>query len=63
LATSDAGRTLRPREEGAFFRHLLRHADGGRGQPFVGGAADGWFTEGFDTLDLKEAEALLDALA
>jgi predicted ATPase len=23
----------------------------------------GWFTEGFDTLDLKEAEALLDALA
>jgi predicted ATPase len=24
---------------------------------------DGWFTEGFDTLDLKEAEALLDELA
>ena len=23
----------------------------------------GWFTEGFDTLDLKEAGALLDALA
>ncbi len=23
----------------------------------------GWFTEGFDTLDLKEAEALLKALA
>ena len=23
----------------------------------------GWFTEGFDTLDLKEAEALLDDLA
>ena len=23
----------------------------------------GWFTEGFDTLDLKEAKALLDALA
>jgi predicted ATPase len=23
----------------------------------------GWFTEGFDTRDLKEAEALLDALA
>ena len=22
----------------------------------------GWFTEGFDTLDLKEAEALLDEL-
>jgi predicted ATPase len=22
-----------------------------------------WFTEGFDTLDLKEAEALLDELA
>jgi predicted ATPase len=22
----------------------------------------GWFTEGFDTLDLKEANALLDAL-
>jgi hypothetical protein len=23
----------------------------------------GWFTEGFDTLDLKEAKALLDVLA
>ena len=23
----------------------------------------GWFTEGFDTLDLKEAKLLLDALA
>jgi predicted ATPase len=23
----------------------------------------GWFTEGFDTLDLKEAKALLDAPA
>jgi len=23
----------------------------------------GWFTEGFDTLDLKEARALLDALS
>ena len=23
----------------------------------------GWFTEGFDTLDLMEAKALLDALA
>ena len=23
----------------------------------------GWFTEGFDTLDLKQAEALLDELA
>jgi predicted ATPase len=26
-------------------------------------AVYGWFTEGFDTLDLKEAKALLDALA
>ena len=23
----------------------------------------GWFTEGFDTVDLQEAKALLDALA
>jgi predicted ATPase len=23
----------------------------------------GWFTEGFDTLDLKQAKVLLDALA
>jgi hypothetical protein len=23
----------------------------------------GWFTEGFDTADLKEAKALLDALS
>jgi hypothetical protein len=26
-------------------------------------AVYGWFTEGFDTLDLKAAEALLDDLA
>jgi len=26
-------------------------------------AVYGWFTEGFDTLDLKEAKALLDGLA
>jgi hypothetical protein len=26
-------------------------------------AVYGWFTEGFDTLDLKEAEALLEQLA
>jgi hypothetical protein len=26
-------------------------------------AANGWFTEGFDTLDLKEAKALLAELA
>ena len=24
---------------------------------------DGWFTEGFDTADLKEAKALLEGLA
>jgi predicted ATPase len=24
---------------------------------------DGWFTEGFDTADLEEAKALLEALA
>ena len=24
---------------------------------------DGWFTEGFDTLDLREAKALLEELA
>jgi predicted ATPase len=27
------------------------------------GLVYGWFTEGFDTLDLKEAKALLDELA
>ena len=27
------------------------------------GSGLGWFTEGFDTLDLKEAKALLDELA
>jgi hypothetical protein len=26
------------------------------------GSGYGWFTEGFDTLDLKEAKALLDEL-
>jgi predicted ATPase len=26
-------------------------------------SVDGWFTEGFDTRDLKEAKALLGALA
>ena len=28
----------------------------------VGAPVYGWFTEGFDTLDLKEAKALLDEL-
>jgi hypothetical protein len=28
-----------------------------------GPSADRWFTEGFDTLDLKEAKALLEELA
>jgi predicted ATPase len=27
------------------------------------GPVYGWFTEGFDTVDLKHAKALLDALA
>jgi hypothetical protein len=27
------------------------------------GSVYGWFTEGFDTADLKEAKALLEALA
>ena len=26
------------------------------------GEIDGWFTEGFDTADLKDAKALLDEL-
>ena len=34
--------------------------------PMIGGKSHshiyGWFTEGFDTLDLKEARALLDEL-
>ena len=40
-----------------------------RDQGRIAGARDllapvyGWFTEGFDTLDLKEAKALLDELA
>jgi len=29
----------------------------------VAGAARRWFTEGFDTADLKDAKALLDTLA
>jgi predicted ATPase len=45
---------------------LLRTWDGVRGE---GAAREllvpvyGWFTEGFDTLDLKEAKALLEELA
>jgi predicted ATPase len=35
-------------------RHEARH---------VLASVYGWFTEGFDTLDLKEAKALLDELA
>ncbi len=33
-----------------------------RSQGKVQLSADGWFTEGFDTRDLKEAKALLDEL-
>jgi hypothetical protein len=33
------------------------------GEPRSSAPVYGWFTEGFDTRDLKEAKALLDELA
>ena len=50
-------------------RHELRRFDGKHCQGKVEQAREllapvyGWFTEGFDTRDLKEAKALLDELA
>ena len=35
---------------------------GTSGPPTLGRPIYGWFTEGFDTLDLQEAKALLQAL-
>jgi hypothetical protein len=35
----------------------------GRCRDAAGAPVYGWFTEGFDTLDLKEAKALLEELA
>ena len=34
-----------------------------QGKPQLLAPVYGWFTEGFDTLDLKEAKALLEKLA
>jgi hypothetical protein len=39
----------------------VRHADLLRAADLLA-PVYGWFTEGFDTLDLKEAKALLDEL-
>jgi class 3 adenylate cyclase len=48
----------------------LNRKNEGSGKPALAGLTVidivpvyGWFTEGFDTLDLKEAKVLLDALA
>jgi len=40
-----------------------RQAGGRNGRNTKRAPVYGWFTEGFDTFDLKEAKALLDALA
>ena len=48
------------------FESLARlHAEQGRRHEARAMLADiyGWFTEGFDTSDLKDAKALLDELA
>jgi predicted ATPase len=47
------------------YRHLSRERDQGKTVEARGLLASvyGWFTEGFDTRDLKEAKALLDELA
>ena len=50
--------TARDDEPGAA---LARSGQAGGGPPTLG-PVYGWFTEGFDTLDLKEAKTLLDAL-
>jgi hypothetical protein len=54
-ATSQVLGTARRNEHGAA---LARPGQGGCWLPVYG-----WFTEGFDTLDLKEAKALLEELA
>jgi predicted ATPase len=44
---------------------LLRqgHTEAAAPKPATSAPVYGWFTEGFDTQDLKEAKALLDELA
>jgi poly(3-hydroxyalkanoate) synthetase len=47
-------------------KNLVQDLERGRGQLKARdllALVYGWFTEGFDTLDLKEAKALLDELA
>jgi len=54
---------LRPRKERKLL--VLRHKRRGRHAEAHNLLAPvyGWFTEGFDTRDLRETRALLDALA
>ena len=66
-----------PDRLGSYGKLLLSgHHSNSKGIPFLGGSATkrrqahdllapiyGWFTEGFDTRDLKEVKGLLDTLA
>ena len=63
----DTGRTKQARSSdlrAATSLARLRGDQGRRAQAYdLLAPVYGWFTEGFDTLDLKEAEALLEELA
>ena len=63
------GRKARPTNSKSFWSVRSKHSRLWRDQGKRDEARDllapvyGWFTEGFDTLDLKEAKALLEELA
>ncbi len=62
VAKQQKARSLELRSAANFAKHLSRH---GRAEEARSALAPlyHWFTEGFDTLDLKEAKALLDELS
>jgi predicted ATPase len=55
---------LKPRNWSAFLllSSLFLHANKGQQARDLLAPVYGWFTEGFDTLNMKEARALLDEL-
>ena len=62
VARSQEARSLELRAASDLARLWAERGERGRAADLLA-PIYGWFTEGFDTLDLKEAKALLDALA
>jgi adenylate cyclase len=62
IARGHGGKSLELRATMSLARLLARQGRGDEARTMLG-EIYGWFTEGFDTADLKDAKALLDELS